>query len=136
MFFLAAGDPSPATATQSGESIEAPKIITLGFDAYKFGGPVAAIKAWVKDGPLEGNRDALGQADTLRQAQASLGSFRSFELISGRTMSPSTRIVYMTLDYERGPVFAKFSIYRTDEGWIVTAFAFSTDEDQILPACQ
>jgi hypothetical protein len=127
--------PGHSTQQVAGEA-EVPKIITLGFNAYKFGGPVGAIKAWVKDGPLDGDQDVLSEAVRLSQAQTSFGSYRYFEVASRRAISPSAQIIYLTLAYERGPLFAKFSIFHTDQGWVVTAFDLSPRQKDIFPDCQ
>jgi hypothetical protein len=131
-FCVTPGHPSPQVAGEP----EVPKIITLGFDAYKFGGPLSGIKAWVKDGPLDGDKDALSEASRLSEAQTTLGSFRYFEVASRHAISPSAQIIYLTLAYERGPVFAKFSVFHTDQGWVVTSFDFSPRQKDIFPECQ
>jgi hypothetical protein len=106
-----------------------------GLEAYKADGPDAAIKAWVKGGPLEGSKDALSQANVLRQIQDYYGTYKAFDLIRSRNLSPTTRVIYLTLDYEKGPLFAKFVIYRTEQSWILTSFTFNTKEEMVLPAC-
>lgn len=116
------------------ESSDVPKIILLGLDAYKAEGPEAALKAWVKGGPLEGSKDALSQANVLRQVQDYYGVYKAFDVIRSRNLSPTTRIFYLTMDYEKGPVFAKFVAYRTEQGWIVTTFTFNTKDDLIVPS--
>lgn len=112
-----------------------PKIIQSGLDAYKAEGPDAAIKAWIKGSFLEGSKDALSQANGLRQIGDYYGAFKGSEFISSRTISPSTRITYITLDFEKGPVFAKFVIYRMAEDWVLVSFNFNTKEELILPSC-
>jgi hypothetical protein len=103
-------------------------------EAYKNEGPEAAIKAWIKGSPIDGSRDALSQANVLRQVQDFYGAYKSYELIKSRDLTPTTRILYFTLDYEKGPLFAKFLIYRTEQGWIVVNFAFNTKEEVIIPS--
>jgi hypothetical protein len=116
------------------ESGDVPKIILSGLDAYKAEGPEAAIKAWVKGGPMEESKDALSQANVLRQIQDYYGVYKAFDVIRSRNLSPTTRIFYLTMDYEKGPLFAKFVAYRTEQGWIVTTFTFNTKEDLIVPS--
>jgi hypothetical protein len=123
----------PAAAPAPGD--EVPKIILSGLKAYKAEGPEAALKAWLKGSPLEGSREALSQANVLRQIQDIYGAYKGFDLIRSRDISPTTRIFYMTINYEKSPVFAKFVVYRTQQGWIITTFIFNTKEELILPAC-
>jgi hypothetical protein len=112
-----------------------PKFIQSGMDAYKSEGPEAAIKAWIKGSALEGSKDALTQANGLRQIGDYYGAYKAFEVISSRTISPSTRVFYLTLEFEKGPVFAKFVIYRVAEDWVLVSFNFNTKPELILPSC-
>jgi hypothetical protein len=132
--FLVMPAPSLRAATSQPASDEVPKILISGMEAYKNEGPEAAIKAWIKGSPIDGSRDALSQANVLRQVQDFYGAYKSYELIKSRDLTPTTRILYFTLDYEKGPLFAKFLIYRTEQGWIVVNFAFNTKEEVIIPS--
>ncbi len=117
------------------EADEVPKIILSGLEAYKTEGPEAAIKAWLKGSAIEGSKEALSQANNLRQIEDFYGAYKAFELIRSRSLTPTTRIIYLTLDYEKGPLFAKFLVYRAGQGWILAYFTFNTKEDVVVPAC-
>ncbi|MHB8412326.1 MAG: hypothetical protein ACYDDI_10330 [Candidatus Acidiferrales bacterium] len=105
---------------------DVPKIVLSGLEAYKAEGPEAAVKAWIKGSPSEGSKDALSESNILRQIQDFYGAYKTFDVISFRNLSPTTRITYLILDYEKGPLFAKFVSYRTERGWILTYFTFNT----------
>ena len=47
-----------------------------------------------------------------------MAHIQTFEIISTRDLAPKTRILYLVLDYEKGPLFAKFVVYRSDQGSI------------------
>jgi hypothetical protein len=115
---------------------DVPPIIVSGLETYKDKGPDEAVRAWIKGSPLEGSKDALSQGNLLRQIQDFYGSYQGFDVISTRTLSATTRIVYMTLNFEKGPLFAKFVVYRTAQGWILTSFTFNTKEEMVLPRTQ
>ena len=70
---------------------------------------------------------------TLHQTQELYGNFRGYELIGIRVVSSTSYVVYFTLDYDRGPLFAKFRVYRTGLGSILTGMVLNTDEDAVLP---
>jgi hypothetical protein len=122
-----------ASAQQSHVDDVLPKVIVAGLDAYKADGPESAVKAWIAASPIEGSKEALSQANVLRQVQDFYGPYKSFDLVESRNLTPSTRIVYLVLNYAKGPLFARFTIYRTDEGWILTNFTFNTKEEEIFP---
>ena len=114
-------------------SADLPPIVVAGLEAYKEKGPEEAVRAWIKGSPLDGSKDALTQANGLRQIQDFYGAYQSFEVISSRELASKTRILYLALDYEKGPLFAKFVVYRSNQGWILTSFNFNTKEEAILP---
>jgi hypothetical protein len=126
--------PCVAAAGQTTVSDDVPQIILSGLDAYKTDGPEAAVTAWIKGSAIEGSKDALSQASTLRQVQLFYGTYKSFEFVHTRNISASTKVVYLIIDFEKGPMFAKFTVYKTAQGWILTSFNFNTKEELIFPA--
>jgi hypothetical protein len=111
-----------------------PPMILSGLEAYKDKGPEEAVRAWIKDSPIDGSKDALSQSNTLRQIQDFYGAYQAFEVISTRELTPRIRAIYLALDFEKGPLFAKFLVYRSNQQWILTSFNFNTKEELILPA--
>ncbi len=130
---LAMGQRNAASGAPGAEAL--PRVVVSGLESYRKDGPVEAVKAWVKDGVLEADPEALAQAGVLRQAQAAYGAYRGFHVISVRELSGSTTVVLLTLDYEKGPMFAKFVAYRTQPGSVLTNMVFKTDEEAVVPAC-
>ncbi|MGA2166962.1 MAG: hypothetical protein ABSG62_02040 [Terracidiphilus sp.] len=110
-----------------------PPIIISGLEAYKDKGPDDAVRAWIKGSAIDGSKDALTQANNLRQIQDYYGAYRAYEVISTRDITPKTRVVYLVLDFDKGPLFAKFVVYRPDRDWILANFTFNTKEEAILP---
>ena len=118
---------------QSVVRTDIPPVLLSGMEAYKPGNPEQAIKAWTKYSPLEGTPAAADEAINLRQAQSVYGAFQWFDVISNREISARVRILYVTMNYEAGPLFGRFVFYHTDRGWIVTSFDFNLDDSKILP---
>jgi len=110
-----------------------PPVILSGLQAYKDKGPDEAVRIWIKDGPLDGSKEALSEADNLRQVQNFYGAYQFFEVISAYEIGRRTRTFYLVLDFENGPLFAKFVVYQTNHRWILTSFNFNTKEEMILP---
>jgi len=115
---------------------EVPPIVLSGLQAYRDSGPDAALRAWIKGSSLEGTKDALSQANILRQVQDYYGTYRAFEVVSTEDISPKTRAIYLVLDFDRGPLFVKFVVYRSDQGWITAYFNSNTKEELVFPQCQ
>jgi len=112
---------------------DVPGLITAGLDAYKAKGPEEAIRVWVRNGPLDGDKDAMSQANMLRQVQDWYGAYQSYDVITGRDLTQRVKIIYMVMNFEKGPLFAKFVCYRSDREWTVTNFVLNTKEMVVLP---
>jgi hypothetical protein len=114
---------------------EAPEIILGGFVAYKEAGPKSAIEAWIKGSGIEGSKDALAQANTLLQVGEYYGKYLGFEVVRRNAISSKTNVYLITLNFERGSMFASFFTYVTPNNKeIVQTFNFNTDAYKIWPA--
>jgi hypothetical protein len=77
----------------------------------------------------------MTQANALRQVQDYYGTYQAFDIGETKDISPTTRVVYLVLDYEKGPLFARFMVYRAaGQAWTMTSFTFNTHVDAVLPA--
>jgi hypothetical protein len=124
---------SGRASAQSVVRQDVPPILTSGMEAYKPGNAEQAIKDWTKNSPLEGTQAGTDAINNLRHAQSIFGPFQWFDIIFNREISPRVRIIYLSMNYENGPLFSRFVFYRTDRGWIVSAFDFNLDDTKILP---
>lgn len=118
---------------KGGTAEDLPPVIVSGLQAYKDKGPDEAVRLWIKDSPIDGSKEALSQANNLRQVQDFYGAYQSFEVLSAYEIGHRTRIFYLALNFERGPLFAKFVVYQSNHRWILTSFDFNTKEEMILP---
>ena len=105
-----------------------PPVVLEGLDALRQFGPDEAAKAWSKGSGWEGSTDR-NLAGTLHFMQDSLGPYRSSEILNVRQLSSNTRIVYLTLNYDKEPRFARFIVYRSVRGWILLSYKVDGDAD-------
>ena len=110
-----------------------PPIVTAGVEAYKTGGAQAAISAWLKGSPLEGERQAQLQSALLLQIESVYGKFVSAVPIATFEPSPGVTLLFVGLRYEKGPVFAKFLTFKAGEKEVLVSFKFNTTPEEILP---
>lgn len=122
----------PARA-QAPPAQHVPAIVLSGLETYRSAGPDEAIRAWLKGSPIEGSKDAMAQANQLREIQDFYGNYQGFDLLGVHSIAPSTHLVYIVLNFAKGPLFGKFLTYRTGQGWVVASFSFNTNPDQVLP---
>lgn len=108
-------------------------VLTQTLKVYADKGADAYIEAVLKDGPLEGNKDAMVQANMLRTIEGYYGSYLSFEVVRETKAGARTRLVYYVLNYEHGPVFARATGYKAGETWGIVSFKFNSDAQQVWP---
>lgn len=136
LVFLAIPAAHPQSSDDSlhyNPAVALPPVILSGLDGYKSKGAEEAVRLWVKDSPLEGSNDAQSQVTALRQIESLYGAYQWYEIIRTREITPRMMVIYLVLDYERGPLFARFTIYRANHRWIMTYFDFNTREENIFP---
>ena len=100
---------------------------------YKDVGADACIAAWIKNGPLEGNKQVLGDASVLTQAGQSLGKFETYDVAGAHDLTQRIRVWYLVLNYDKGPLYARFVLYRSNDTWLVTDLDFNIHDESILP---
>ena len=127
---------SSAPAWSEKPEMTARALVENGIAAYKQADASAAIKAWIKGSALEGNAQALTQANNLRGIEDFYGKPVGVDIVMEYEAGPRVRVLYITINYEKGAAFAKFQVYRVDSGeWVTTQFLFNTDATQIFPSC-
>ncbi len=125
--------PRWTTAAEENASPTIPKIVLVGLDAYKASGANAAMKAWLKGSPLENEKQATSQVAIFKQIESYYGSYKSYEIAQIRELSTSTKIVYLVMNFEKGPVFTSFVCYKTEKDWIIPDCTFNTKAETIFP---
>ena len=120
VFNLAASGQAQRPAADS-----VPPIILNGLDALRQFGPDEAGKIMAKESSPVRSADSI--SNDLRSLQQYLGAFRSYEILSVRPISANTRIVYLTLNYEKEPRFARFDAYLTKNGWVLLWYKLDGD---------
>jgi len=109
-------------------------LVKAGVDGYLKEGPTAALKAWIKGSPMEGNAEAMSQANVLRQIEELFGKFEGFDTISETALATRSHLIYFVLYYERGAVYCNFETYKIKSGqWVLSEINFHTKSAKILP---
>ncbi|HLG23005.1 MAG TPA: hypothetical protein VI382_09330 [Candidatus Manganitrophaceae bacterium] len=112
---------------------EVPKIIFSGLGEYGFKGAEAVVKVWMKGSALEESVESLTYVNALKQAESIYGNFLSSSVAHVHPLTTTTLLVYLSINYEKGPLFARFLVYRAKEGWIIPEISFNTKPELILP---
>lgn len=110
-------------------------LVERGLSAYLASGPDAAIKAWLKGSGMEGNTQALTQANSLRQIEDFYGKPESYDIVKENAISPRSQMIVFSINHVKGVIFGRFQVYRTKSGeWVATEFKFHTEAAALLPS--
>ena len=92
-----------------------------------------ALDAWQKGGLIEGDRKVLVEANYFKRINPAIGGFKSYELVEVQKIAQSSQIIYLTINFERAAVYARFLLYRTDQDWVVQNMDFNAKPEAIIP---
>lgn len=121
---LMAAEPGPAL----------PPVVQSGLSLLASGGPQPAVDTWFQGGILE--RDEGANMATERRLKAfadRLGNYRACELIEARAIGRTSQLLYLTLNFERGALYARFLVCRADKQWVVQSLAFDLTPETLMP---
>jgi len=124
---------SVAQSAANDQQADGLAIVSSGYVAYKNAGAEAAVRAWIKGSPVDGSKDALAQANSLKQIEDLYGPFRSWHLVASQSFGPDDRFYYAVMSYRDAAVYAKFEIFRGAKGWILDSFSFNTAIEKEFP---
>ena len=110
-----------------------PAIVQSGLKFYTIGGWEAAVTAWLKGGPLEGDKSAKTLMDDFKEIEKTFGPYRSFEAIAMKEITKTSTIVYLSINFERGASYASFLVYRGAKDWVVQRLDLSKKPETIMP---
>jgi hypothetical protein len=123
---------SPAVAADASPAI--PPVIEAGFAAWgKVSDPNVAFSFWKKGGLMENDAKVAALANYFRRIERAVGNYKSYEPVESKQISRNSRITYLAINFERGAVYARFLIYRTDNNWVVQNMDFSTQPEALMP---
>jgi hypothetical protein len=112
-----------------------PPIVRSGFTRYKADGAQAAITAWMVGSPIALGEQPEREVRALRQFESRFGAYQDFHVVRIVTISPTTQMIYLQLDYLNGPAFGKFLVYQARETtWNITSFSFGGDPEALWGA--
>jgi len=117
---------------QEVDPLRVPDIVGKGMQAYATKGALEALKVWfgLENVPAE---QADQQGQIFQQIEQRYGAYLSFSMIGVLDVTRSTKIVYLSMDFERGPAFFAFQCYRSADGWKVVALDYNLLARQIVP---
>ena len=131
---LALGFLLPLVRTTAAENESPiPPVIQSGFVFFEKQHPEQGLDAW-KAGGLVGELFPLvANGEYFKQAERTLGKYESYEWIATKKVGQSSRVIYLSINYSRGAVFARFLMYRAAKSWVVQSMDFNTRPEALMP---
>jgi hypothetical protein len=110
-----------------------PAVIQDGFASWLKGGVDSALYVWKNGGLLEGGNKVSTLSSSLKSVASSIGTYKSYETLQIKPIGKTSEVVYVSVNCERGALFARFLLYRTDKDWVVQDVVFSVKPEAIMP---
>jgi hypothetical protein len=120
-----------AMAVTPPDAGQLPPVVRSGLAAYKADGAQAAINAWMIGNPIALNEKLQHEVVTLRHFEELFGAYQDFHVVRIVTISPTTQMIYVQLDYLKGPAFGKFLVYQAKDSWNIVNLAFGVDPEAV-----
>ena len=95
------------------------KIIIGGLEDYKTFGSKKAISSWLKYGPHENTDYSEKLIETFTKAEILYGDYKSYDIIKKHNWSSNVIYYILVFNYDKGPLFAKFMLYKYRNEMIV-----------------
>ena len=112
---------------------DVPGVVSSGLEAYAAKGSVAAVEEWITGGPID-RTNAMSLVKAFRQIEDVYGKYKGYDLIAAEKITVHSKIVYIQLNYEKGPAFARFFCYKQGNKWIITEkLEVNTIFNQVVP---
>ncbi len=110
-----------------------PAIIQKGFALYASGGTAPAFGTWRQGGLLERDNLVSERAERFNTMANLLGNYRGYDLVDAKEIGKSSRILYLSIHFDRGAMYARFLVYRAEKDWVVQNMDFNTRPEAIMP---
>jgi hypothetical protein len=61
------------------------------------------------------------------------GPCQGYELIKVKDIGPSTKLVFLSMNYERAALFVRFQVYRAKAQWVFIGLHAGDKYEEVLP---
>jgi hypothetical protein len=110
-----------------------PAIIQEGFKVWAAKDASYAFDIWKKGGLLETDVKPATLARYFARMDHTIGSYKSYDTIQSKTISQSSKIVYLSVNFEQAAIYGRFLVYRAGNGWVIQNMDFSPKPEAIMP---
>ena len=123
----------PVRPAAAQSNIPVPATVQEGLRVWAKQGASYAFDVWKKGGLMESDNKPAILANYFRRLDRTLGNYRSWESVDSKLITPSSQIVYLSLNFDRAAVYGRFQLYKTDRDWVVQNMDFSLKPELLMP---
>ena len=76
---------------------------------------------------------AKDETNRFKEMVKPLRNYRSYEVIEVREIGKTSKILYISMSFERGMLYGSFLVWKAERDWIVQRLDFSTKPEIIMP---
>lgn len=116
-----------------GANAPVPVALEKGFQLLKSAGPVPAFEAWREGGVLDDAAKTSDEATKFNEMVKLLRNYRSYEVIEVKEIGKTSKILYVSMSFERGVLYGSFLVWKSERDWIVQRMDFNTKPEVIMP---
>ena len=130
----AGGGSGPVAGAGVGAPTQVPAVIQNGFKLWSLNHRSSwAFDAWKMGGLMEKDPKTDTLSRYFSRIEQSLGNFKTYEVVDSKRVGLSSGVLYLSINFDRGVMFARFMIYKTDEDWVVQNMDFSPRPEAMMP---
>ena len=124
---------APPATVAADSNIPIPLVIQNGFKSLAAKDASDAFDVWKKGGLMEDDGKPGKLAGFFNRMDRTIGGYKSYEIIESKRINQTSQIIYLSINFERAAVYARFLVYRTDKDWVVQNMDFSPKPEAIMP---
>lgn len=120
-------------AATPSELIDLPEQVQRGLSAFKVNGGQTAVENWTRGGPLENTDVEKAEINAIQKLEELYGRYQGYSAVAQIQLTPASRLIYLEIQLEKGPVYFKFHVYSGRFGTHVVAIDVDPVPERILP---
>ncbi len=121
-------------AVGAGATAQVPAVIQNGFKLWSLNRRSSwAFDTWKMGGLMEKDPKIDTLSRYFFRMEQSLGNYKTYEVIDSKRIGQASGVLYLSINFDHGVMFARFMIYRTDQDWVVQNMDFSTRPEAMMP---
>ncbi len=110
-----------------------PPAVEKGFKLLGSANPTVAFDAWREAAVLDDATKAAQDRKKFEEIVKPLRNYRSYEIIEVREIGRTSKLLCVSISFERGILYGSFLVWKSERDWLVQHADFATKPEVIMP---